>query len=81
MLGRQIGSSIAATFLLGTGQLARWEGRLYEVGNNYIVIYQEPQGRYVAGDLNSLRFVEFSENGQSFGNTAVGGTMTDTITW
>lgn len=63
MLGREIGAYIAATFLMGNSELVRWEGRLYEVGNNYIVIYQQEQGRYVVGDLNSLRFVEFSETG------------------
>lgn len=63
MLGREIGAYIAATFLVGTDELVRWAGRLYEVGNNYVVIYQQEQGRYVVGDLNSLRFVEFSESG------------------
>ncbi len=63
MLGREIGAYIAATFLMGNGELVRWPGRLFEVGNNYVVIYQEEQGRYVVGDLNSLRFVEFSETG------------------
>ena len=63
MLGREIGAYIAATFLMGSGELVRWEGRLYEVGNNYIVVYQQNQGRYVVGDINSLRFVEFSETG------------------
>ena len=63
MLSQEIGSYIAATFLAGTGQMVRWEGQLYEVGNNYIVIYQPEQSRFVVGDTNSLRFVEFSENG------------------
>lgn len=66
MLGREIGAYIAATFLMGTNELVRWEGRLYEVGNNYIVIYQQEAGRYVVGDLNSLLFVEFSETGNRF---------------
>lgn len=65
MLGRQIGAYIAATFLMGNGELVRWEGRLFEVGNNYLIIYQQVQGRYIVGDLNSLRFVEFSESGDS----------------
>ena len=66
MLSREIGAYIAATFLLDTGDLVRWEGTLYEVGNNYLVIYQQDIGRYVVGDINSLRFVEFSENGSPF---------------
>ena len=66
MLSREIGAYIAATFLMGNGELVRWEGRLYEVGNNYIVIYQQELGRYVVGDINSLRFVEFSESGNRF---------------
>ena len=62
MLAREIGSFIAATFLVGTAQLLRSEGQLTEVGNNYITIYQADRDRYVVGDLNSLRFVEFFED-------------------
>lgn len=62
MLAREIGSHIAATFLVGTAQLLRSEGQLTEVGNNYITIYQADRDRYVVGDLNSLRFVEFFED-------------------
>ena len=70
MRSREIGAYIAATFLMGNGELVRWEGRLYEVGNNYIVIYQQEAGRYVVGDINSLRFVEFSESGNRFSLTS-----------
>lgn len=63
LLTREIGSYIGATFLIGTGQMLRANGRLVEVGNDYIVIHQEDQDRYVVGDLNSLRFVEFAESG------------------
>lgn len=62
MLAREIGAYIAATFLVGTAQLLRSEGQLTEVGNNYITIYQADRDRYVVGDLNSLRFVEFFED-------------------
>ena len=62
MLAREIGAHIGVVFIIGTGQMIRSEGQLTEVGNNYIVVYQQDRGRYVVGDLNSLRFVEFFEN-------------------
>ena len=77
MLAREIGAYIGAVFIIGTGQMLRSEGRLTEVGNNYIVIYQQDRGRYVVGDLNSLRFVEFFEGASIKGNEfqGVGGIM------
>lgn len=77
MLAREIGAYIGAVFIIGTGQMLRSEGRLTEVGNNYIVIYQQDRGRYVVGDLNSLRFVEFFEGNSIRGNEfqGVGGIM------
>lgn len=77
MLAREIGAYIGAVFIIGTGQMLRSEGRLTEVGNNYIVIYQQDRNRYVAGDLNSLRFVEFFEGGSIKGGEfqGVGGIM------
>ena len=68
MLAREIGAHIAATFLVGTAQLLRSEGQLTEVGNNYITMYQADRDRYVVGDFNSLRFVEFFED-SSMGNS------------
>ncbi len=65
MLAREIGAYIGAVFIIGTGQMLRVEGRLTEVGNNYIVIYQQPRQMYVSCDLNSLRFVELFENNPS----------------
>ena len=72
MLAREIGAHIGAVFIIGTGQMIRSEGQLTEVGNNYIVIYQQDRGRYVVGDLNSLRFVEFFEGNNSKGSNFQG---------
>lgn len=65
MLAREIGAYIGAVFIVGTGQMLRVEGRLTEVGNNYIVVYQQPRQMYVSCDLNSLRFVELFEKNPS----------------
>ena len=61
MLSNNIGNHIVASFLMGSQNLVSWEGILYDVGNNYVTIYQEPKGRYVVSDLYSLKFMEFYE--------------------
>lgn len=59
LLSKNVGHYIVATFLVGTQSPISWEGLLHSVGNDYLVIYQPDQGRYVTGDLYSLKFVEF----------------------
>ena len=59
LLMRNIGFYIVAGFLVGTQDPVSWEGILYSVGNDYIVIYQPDVDRYITGDLYSLKFVEF----------------------
>ncbi len=76
MLNNNIGNHIIASFLIGNRNLMSLEGTLYEVGNNYLTIYQEALGRYVIGDFYSLKFAEFSETAQSNnGNGAKAGTV------
>lgn len=65
MLNNNVGNHIIASFLIGGRDLISLEGTLYEVGNNYLTIYQEALGRYVIGDFYSLKFAEFNETGQS----------------
>ena len=59
MLLRNRGSFVTATFLIGTQGTAVWEGILYEVGNDHIVVYQPGRQRYIACDLYSLKYIEF----------------------
>lgn len=59
LLMRNLGFYIVAGFLVGTQAPVSWEGILYSVGNDYIVIYQPDVDRYITGDLYSLKFVEF----------------------
>lgn len=59
MLSQNIGTYIVATFLVGTQSMVSWEGILYEVGNNYLTIYQEGRDRYIVADIYSLKFMEF----------------------
>lgn len=61
MLSNNVGNHIIASFLVGNQNLVRWEGILYDVGNNYLTIYQESKGRYIISDLYSLKFMEFYE--------------------
>ena len=62
LLARNLGSYVVASFLMGTQQAIQWEGILASVGNDYLVIYQPDQNRFVSGDIYSLKFMEFHEN-------------------
>ena len=59
ILSQNKGTYIVATFLVGTQNMVSWEGILYDVGNDYVTIYQEPRDRYIVSDIYSLKFMEF----------------------
>ncbi len=59
MLARNLGNYIVATFLVGTQNTVSWEGILYDVGNDYLTIYQEGRDRYIVSDMYALKFMEF----------------------
>ena len=62
LLARNLGYYIVASFLMGTQPAIPWEGILASVGNDYLVIYQPDQNRFVSGDIYALKFVEFHED-------------------
>ena len=47
MLARNEGNYVVATFLVGTQGTVSWEGILYDVGNDFITIYQPGRERYI----------------------------------
>lgn len=59
MLKENVGNYVVATFLVGTQSTTSWEGILYDVGNDYMTIYQEGRDRYIVSDIYSLKFIEF----------------------
>lgn len=59
MLARNVGNYVVATFLLGTQGTVSWEGILFDVGNDFVTIYQEPRDRYIVIDIYSLKYIEF----------------------
>lgn len=59
MLNRNKGNYVVATFLIGTQNTVSWEGILYEVGNDFVTIYQPGRDRYVVIDMYSLKYMEF----------------------
>ncbi|MDD3346640.1 hypothetical protein [Oscillibacter sp.] len=61
LLMKNLGHYVVATFLVGTQSPVSWEGFLHSVGNDYLVIFQPDQGRYITGDFYSLKFVEFHD--------------------
>ena len=59
MLRRNLGNYVVATFLVGTQNTVSWEGILYDVGNDYVTIYQPGRDRYIVNDIYSLKYTEF----------------------
>lgn len=58
-LAQYVGSYVVATFLVGTQSTVSWEGILFDVGNDFITIYQEIRDRYIVIDIYSLKYIEF----------------------
>ena len=61
LLSKLVGHYVIVTYLMGTETPVSWEGFLYNVGNDYIVLFQPDMGRYITGDMYSIKFVEFYE--------------------
>ena len=59
MLARNEGNYVVATFLVGTQGTVSWEGILYDVGNDFITIYQPGRERYIVTDIYALKYIEF----------------------
>lgn len=59
MLARNEGNYVVATFLIGTQGTVSWEGILYDVGNDFITIYQPGRERYIVIDIYALKYIEF----------------------
>lgn len=59
LLNKNTGNYVVAAFLIGTQNLVSWEGILYDVGSDFITIYQEGRDRYIVCDIYSLKFIEF----------------------
>ncbi|MEG1594707.1 MAG: hypothetical protein RR350_09855, partial [Oscillibacter sp.] len=59
LLNQNMGNFIVATFLVGTQGTTTWEGVLFDVGNDYLTIFQEIRNRYIVGDIYALKFIEF----------------------
>jgi hypothetical protein len=63
ILAQNAGFCVDCEFLVGSTLICR-RGILVTAGENYVVIYEVPQARYVVCDFNSLRFVNFYEPGR-----------------
>jgi len=62
MLVQNKGNYVVATFLIGTQGTVSWEGVLYEVGNDFVTIYQPGRDRYIVSDIYSLKYIEFYDS-------------------
>jgi len=61
LLARNVGRNVIVSFLLGTQNTVVAEGELYEVGSDYLVIYQPAWDSHITADLYAVKFVEFRE--------------------
>ena len=61
LLARNVGRNVLVRFLMGTQNMVVVEGELYEVGTDYIVVYQPLWDSHITADLYSVKFVEFRE--------------------
>ena len=59
LMARNVGRSVIVSFLVGTRQTVVAQGILYEVGSDYIALYQPQRQSYISADLYSIRFMEF----------------------
>lgn len=59
LLARNLGRRVVVSFLVGTQNTVVARGILYEIGSDYIVLYQPDQDSYITADLYSVKFVEF----------------------
>jgi len=73
LLARNLGYYVVATFQMGGQGTVSVPGILHTVGNDYIVLYQPENGRYVTGDLYALKFVDFHETQSIPRNTNTNG--------
>lgn len=61
LLARNVGRTVLVRFLIGTQNIVTVEGELYEVGTDYLVIFQPLWDSHITADLYSVKFVEFRE--------------------
>ena len=61
LLARNVGRNVLVRFLIGTQNMVTVEGELYEVGTDYLVIYQPAWDSHITADLFSVKFVEFRD--------------------
>ena len=64
LLADNLGSFVTIEFLVGADAMVTHKGVLYAVGEQYVVLYDEPGHAFLAGDLEAIRFVTFYMNGQ-----------------
>lgn len=69
LLAQNLGRYVVVSFLMGTQQTVVAEGVLYEIGSDYIVLYQPVRDSYITADLYSVKFVEFraADNQRRYG--------------
>ncbi len=71
ILQDNIGAYVIIEFLIGSNNLVTREGRLYEVGISYVVLYDERNDQYMICDLYAIKFVTYVNQGRRPTRTAM----------
>lgn len=64
ILQQNTGYYVECEFLIGTQNIVRRTGILYDVGVSFIVLYETAEQRYTVCDFYSLKFITFYEPGR-----------------
>lgn len=59
ILSTAIGTYAVIEFLIGTTQMTRKQGVLYQVGVSYVTLYDDMARNFITCDLYSIKFVYF----------------------
>lgn len=59
VLSNNLGVYVTCEFLIGSNSLLEKSGILFDVGVNFVTLYEDELDRYVTCDLYSLKFVTF----------------------
>ena len=59
ILAQNVGEYVVIEFLIGTGQIMRKQGLLYNVATSFVVLYDDAVTNFIVCDIFSVKFVYF----------------------
>ncbi len=59
ILAQNVGEYVVIEFLIGTGQIMRKQGLLYNVATSFVVLFDDAVKNFIVCDIFSVKFVYF----------------------